>query len=135
MVMSGRSVNLTIHFLGRLRPPKRLTSTSCTISGRRNESTKVSNPGPLTYESGALPTAVRGPAGLYGGLRYYIQHYGPIYSTVGLHRALRDYALWDCIQHYGIVELALAFTRPRPCVLLCLIHHNNKSLTSRVRRV
>ena len=27
-VMSGRSVNLTTLFLGRLRPPKRLTSTS-----------------------------------------------------------------------------------------------------------
>ena len=28
--MSGRSVNLTTLFLGRFRPPKRLTSTSCT---------------------------------------------------------------------------------------------------------
>ena len=28
-VMSGRSVNLTLLFLGRLRPPKRLTSISC----------------------------------------------------------------------------------------------------------
>ena len=27
--MSGQSVNLTTLFLGRLRPPKRLTSTSC----------------------------------------------------------------------------------------------------------
>ena len=26
----GRSVNVTTLFLGRLRPPKRLTSTSCT---------------------------------------------------------------------------------------------------------
>ena len=25
---------------------------------------RVSNPGPLTYESGALPIALRGPAGL-----------------------------------------------------------------------
>ena len=25
-------------------------------------SDRVSNPGPLTYESGALPTALRGPA-------------------------------------------------------------------------
>ena len=34
-------------------------------SGRRNESVlpdRVSNPGPLTYESGALPIALRGPA-------------------------------------------------------------------------
>ena len=29
-VMSGRSFNLITLFLGRLRPPKRLTSTSCT---------------------------------------------------------------------------------------------------------
>ena len=28
--MSGRSVSLTTLFQGRLRPPKRLTSTSCT---------------------------------------------------------------------------------------------------------
>ena len=27
---------------------------------------RVSNPGPLTYESGALPTTVRGPAALVG---------------------------------------------------------------------
>ena len=26
---------------------------------------RVSNPGPLTYESGALPIALRGPAGLH----------------------------------------------------------------------
>ena len=29
-VMSGRSVNLTTLFLGRIRPPKPLTSASCT---------------------------------------------------------------------------------------------------------
>ena len=27
---------------------------------------RVSNPGPLTYESGALPIALRGPAGYKG---------------------------------------------------------------------
>ena len=27
---------------------------------------RVSNPGPLTYESGALPSALRGPAGPLG---------------------------------------------------------------------
>ena len=31
---------------------------------------RVSNPGPLTYESGALPIALRGPAG--GGARFRI---------------------------------------------------------------
>ena len=29
---------------------------------------RVSNPGPLTYESGALPIALRGPANRLGGL-------------------------------------------------------------------
>ena len=38
---------------------------------------QVSNPGPLTYESGALPTAPRGPAGIIreghvlGGILYF----------------------------------------------------------------
>ena len=67
-------VNLTTLFLGRLRPPNQYfvhilspVSDNCLSwkSGRRNESTlpdRVSNPGPLTYESGALPIALRGPA-------------------------------------------------------------------------
>ena len=29
---------------------------------------RVSNPGPLTYESGALPIALRGPAQIRGGI-------------------------------------------------------------------
>ena len=33
---------------------------------------RVSNPGPLTYETGALPTALHGPAGLFS------QHYSLI---------------------------------------------------------
>ena len=33
MVMSGWSVNLTTLFVSRLRPPKRLASTSCTYFG------------------------------------------------------------------------------------------------------
>ena len=32
---------------------------------------RVSNPGPLTYESGALPTALRGPAILGEDSRYF----------------------------------------------------------------
>ena len=74
--MSGRSVNLTTLFLGRLRPPKRLTSTSCTyfrqslttalLEKAEGETKDVARPGiepvPLTYESGALPIALRGPA-------------------------------------------------------------------------
>ena len=40
-------------------------------SGRRNESMlpdRVSNPGPLTYESGVLPIALRGPAFIRGNI-------------------------------------------------------------------
>ena len=33
---------------------------------------RVSNPGPLTYESGALPIALRGPAGTFGFLAVLI---------------------------------------------------------------
>ena len=36
---------------------------------------RVSNPGPLTYESGALPIALRGPARLIGPIpveRYFM---------------------------------------------------------------
>ena len=31
---------------------------------------RVSNPGPLTYESGALPTALHGPAGLFDNIKF-----------------------------------------------------------------
>ena len=36
---------------------------------------RISNPGPLTYESGALPTALRGPASSkYKWKRKYVVH-------------------------------------------------------------
>ena len=63
MVMSGRSVNLPTLFLGRLRPPKRLTSTLCTYfrqklttallesaEGETKVCGWVSNPGPPALE-------------------------------------------------------------------------------------
>ena len=34
---------------------------------------RVSNPGPLTYESGALPIALRGPAQSHQNNEYYIK--------------------------------------------------------------
>ena len=34
---------------------------------------RVSNPGPLTYESGALPIALRGPACLYRTSKFQVQ--------------------------------------------------------------
>ena len=72
--MSGRSVNLTTLLLVRLRFPEWLTSTSCTLSpvtenplNQRKEKRKYVarrgiDRGPVTYESGPLPTALRGPA-------------------------------------------------------------------------
>ena len=36
---------------------------------------RVSNPGPLTYESGALPIALRGPASINkGSLRHFVEN-------------------------------------------------------------
>ena len=40
---------------------------------------RVSNPGPLTYESGALPIALRGPAESYIELRSEI---GDVWETL-----------------------------------------------------
>ena len=78
MVISGRSVNLTTLFLGRLRPPKWLTSTpkwltgtssvtdNCHLESAEVETKYVAGPGikpePLALESDALSTALRGPA-------------------------------------------------------------------------
>ena len=66
MVMSGPSDNLPTLFLGRLRPPKRLTSTLCTYfrqklttallesaEGETKVCGRVSNPGPLALETDA----------------------------------------------------------------------------------
>ena len=85
--MSGTSVNLTTHFLGRLRPPKRLTRLRAHISAsnrqlpflnqRKDDRSmwpdRVSNPGLLTYESGDLPTALRGLANFFqvGGIKTF----------------------------------------------------------------
>ena len=66
VVMSGRPVNLTTLFLDRLRPPKRLTSTSCThfrqFLNQRKEKRKCM--AGLAPESDALPTALRGPTSM-----------------------------------------------------------------------
>ena len=75
MVMSGRSVNLTTLFPGRLRSAVNqyyvhilsMVTDNCPsgISGRRNESMwldRISNPGPLALESDVLPTALRFPS-------------------------------------------------------------------------
>ena len=39
---------------------------------------RVSNPGPLTYESGALPIALRGPALLIMFKIFYVHFYRPM---------------------------------------------------------
>ena len=43
---------------------------------------RVSNPGPLTYESGALPIALRGRAGSYWNFKQILQKIR--YTSVGL---------------------------------------------------
>ena len=81
--MSGRSVNLTTLFLGRLRPPKQLTRTSCTyfcqqlttaLLEKAEGETKVccqtgyrtQDP---TYELGALRIALCDPANFVSTVR------------------------------------------------------------------
>ena len=44
---------------------------------------RVSNPGPLTYESGALPIALRGPAS------YFLTHWTRIFLYTGV----RDFSI------------------------------------------
>ena len=35
---------------------------------------RVSNPGPLTYDSGAVPIALRGPAPFYKVIENFVEH-------------------------------------------------------------
>ena len=55
---------------------------------------RVSNPGPLTYESGALPIALRGPAlGEWTFKVIYMFSYGqPVQYTI--HRSIN---IWDLL--------------------------------------
>ena len=60
--MWGRSVNLTTLFLGRLRPPKRLTSTSCTyFQTFKVMFTQKIPAGPRSAVGRAPDSYVRGP--------------------------------------------------------------------------
>ena len=47
---------------------------------------RISNPGPLTYESGALPTALRGPAEITYKRTY--QHVEDHNSSIGSERSV-----------------------------------------------
>ena len=56
----------------------------------------VSNPGPLTYESGALPIALRGPAGVKErpykqSIKYLLSSICKKYMYIALDEK------WDCI--------------------------------------
>ena len=67
---------------------------------------RVSNPGPLTYESGALPIALRGPA------HVIVSHYNHFYGTVLI--LLKNY-----IQRYSRIirihgALPVALRGPAP---------------------
>ena len=56
--MSERSVNLTTLFLGRLRSPKRLTSTLCTYFRKELTTDPLESAEGETYESGAVTIEV-----------------------------------------------------------------------------
>ena len=45
---------------------------------------RVSNPGPLTYESGVLPIALRGPASLYVDHTFHRRVYEEIYQLFSI---------------------------------------------------
>ena len=49
---------------------------------------RVSNPGPLTYESGALPIAPRGPAILFDWLVGCFGFNGPLRQYFSLYQAV-----------------------------------------------
>ena len=115
--MSERSVNLTTLFLGRLGPPKRLTSTSFThfrqyscISGNRNEilwPDGVSNQGSLALEPGALPTALRGPATEKGD-KYENGRVASSYSvTIHLKASDQDLQCFAFKYHYYLIDKKL----------------------------
>ena len=55
---------------------------------------RVSNPGPLTYESGALPIALRGPAHdhLYFKIRIYLSIMNINYN--------KDHRILNCLQRF-----------------------------------
>ena len=61
---------------------------------------RVSNPGPLTYESGALPTALRGPASelvptcqiYYHGISEFVLHWVQFIDACNFDRAVRAYS-------------------------------------------
>ena len=42
---------------------------------------RVSNPGPLTYESGALPIALRGPAGMDGWMNCDFMSFSTVFQS------------------------------------------------------
>ena len=60
---------------------------------------RVSNPGPLTYESGALPIALRGPAQYQG---YRVDMISILKITKGNNSAKRYNFLTSHIQNYEV---------------------------------
>ena len=46
---------------------------------------RVSNPGPLIYESGALPIALRGPAGMFSIIKLKALYYMNVWSVTSMY--------------------------------------------------
>ena len=65
---------------------------------------RVSNPGPLTYESDALPIALRGPAADVGNLSQEALNIRPLISDCSIHLQMNDFRLHHNQQLVGYVE-------------------------------
>ena len=68
---------------------------------------RVSNPGPLTYESGALPIALRGPVAFYIHLnytfffcRYWQMNPGKARNSKGTPKDVWDQSVYDASEEY-----------------------------------
>ena len=64
---------------------------------------RVSNPGPLTYESGALPIALRGPALTSGSVKVRVD----MYSSTSMARTnsfLSPWGKYRKSRHYYILD-------------------------------
>ena len=71
---------------------------------------RVSNPGPLTYESGALPTALRGPADRIPimGIHVYTNSADPVQTPQDV---TSDQAL-QCLSMQNKVKLKIFIRNP-----------------------
>ena len=74
---------------------------------------RVSNPGPLTYESGALPIALRGPAGIhwcscftYVYIEYPLEYMYFHFTVENMwSRYMAVCHIWNCLSHFHVFQM------------------------------